>query len=156
MTERHEVFHAQLLVPGVYRHGYPPHTDIYRFVANHRHSLLLVSAPPSPIAEVSVKQSSVTGREHNSPFVCKFRKTEVRSAFLTIMDIAFALSIFYQYLWFQITPPHCMDSGRNAFYGIDPPGKMKHRVIRRMVQFTNDYRSFPVIHILSVRPPVVP
>ena len=53
--------------------------------------------PPRPIAEVSVKQSPVSGWAHNSPCVCKFRKTEVRSAFLTIMDIAFALSIFYHY-----------------------------------------------------------
>ena len=98
MAERHEVLHAQLLVSGVYRYSHPPHTGIYRLVVNHKHSLLPVSAPPPrPIAEVSVKQSSVSGRAHNSPFVCKFRKTEVRSAFLTIMDIAFALSIFYHY-----------------------------------------------------------
>lgn len=47
MAERHEVLHAQLLVPGVYRYGYPPHTGVYRFVTNHRHSLLPVSAPPT-------------------------------------------------------------------------------------------------------------
>ena len=28
MSKRHEMLHAQLLIPGVERYRYPPHTDI--------------------------------------------------------------------------------------------------------------------------------
>lgn len=134
----------------------PPHTGVYRFVTNHRHSLLPVSAPTE--THCRGQREAILRERTGAQQSCRLQIQKDRSLLRFLYHYGYCLCSKHILSVSLVSgcPPHCMDSGRNTFYGIDPSGEMKHCVIRRTIQLTNNNRPFLVIHILSLRPPGSP